>query len=61
MLDAAGKDLGLVGQDGQLYARVQEDATYAEVRWGQGSEQQCRVTLPDAANDLDMQEVLCAR
>ncbi|WP_342244815.1 fimbria/pilus outer membrane usher protein [Pseudomonas sp. OTU5201] len=59
--DDYGQNIGMVGQDGQLYARVAEGTGYAQVRWGQGSEQQCRVTLPEAANDLDMQEVLCAR
>jgi outer membrane usher protein len=61
VLDDYGQNIGMVGQDGQLYARVAEGTGYAQVRWGQGSEQQCRVTLPEAANDLDMQEVLCAR
>ncbi len=61
VLDDYGQNIGLIGQDGQLYARIADEAGYAEVRWGQGGEQQCRVTLPEAANDLELKEVLCAR
>ncbi|MNN51068.1 putative fimbrial outer membrane usher protein [compost metagenome] len=59
--DTDGKDVGMVGQEGQLYARLAENATHAQVRWGQGTDQQCRVTLPVAAEYLDLAEVLCAR
>ncbi|MDI3205490.1 fimbria/pilus outer membrane usher protein [Pseudomonas shahriarae] len=43
---AAGPSLGLVGQGGQLYARVPEGVDQVRVSWGREATQQCLLLLP---------------
>lgn len=42
VLDAAGNSLTLVGQGSQVFLRVGEPAGELQVRWGEGSQRQCR-------------------
>ncbi|WP_337264250.1 MULTISPECIES: fimbria/pilus outer membrane usher protein [unclassified Serratia (in: enterobacteria)] len=51
VLDSQGNNVGSVGQGGQVYARVAEEKGLLQVKWGDGSEMQCRVSyrlLPQA-------------
>ncbi|WP_267463612.1 fimbria/pilus outer membrane usher protein [Stenotrophomonas sp. MH181796] len=43
--DASGVSVGVVGQAGQLYARVSDESKVLHIRWG-GSGQQCSVAVP---------------
>ncbi|WP_327440576.1 fimbria/pilus outer membrane usher protein [Pseudomonas donghuensis] len=39
--DAGGTSVGVVGQDGQIYARVKDGTHSLRIVWGQDSDQQC--------------------
>ena len=49
--DAAGNSVGMVGQGGQLYARVSEGTRQLWVSWGSQADQQCTVALPPNNGD----------
>ncbi|MFT4246990.1 MAG: fimbrial outer membrane usher protein [Pseudomonas sp.] len=44
VFDAQGTSLGLVGQGGQIYARLPADQGLLRVQWGDGADEQCRVS-----------------
>nr|WP_235186772.1 fimbria/pilus outer membrane usher protein [Serratia sp. DD3] len=44
VFDNKDNNVGSVGQGGQLYARVVEDKGQLSVKWGDGSDMQCRVS-----------------
>ncbi len=48
VLDGDGNSIGMVGQGGRVYVRLQADHADLTVRWGDASGQQCRmpITLP---------------
>lgn len=61
--DDQGVSVGVVGQGGQLYARVKETTRQLQVRWGHQLDQQCVLTLPvfkDSERQLLQLEALCA-
>ncbi|WP_024912919.1 fimbria/pilus outer membrane usher protein [Chania multitudinisentens] len=67
VFDSKGNSVGTVGQGGQLYARVAEDAGRLNVKWGEGSETQCTVSyrlIPQAKaqkqNQLQQFNSTCA-
>ncbi|WP_431223676.1 fimbria/pilus outer membrane usher protein [Serratia sp. L9] len=58
IFDAKGNSVGLVGQGGQLYARVAEDKGRLRVQWGEGSQMQCMVSyilMPQAKGQQSSQ------
>ncbi|OPA97063.1 fimbrial protein [Pseudomonas fluorescens] len=61
--DDRGVSVGVVGQGGQLYARVKEDARRLLIRWGARAGQQCALSLPPRKSDgktLQQVEAVCA-
>lgn len=50
VVDSDGLPVGAVGQGGQLYARVQDNARRLQVQWGERAGQRCQVTLPAVDN-----------
>lgn len=48
VVDDGGNSVGVVGQGGQLYARVKEEARQLSISWGARANQQCVLTLPPA-------------
>ncbi|MHC8308715.1 fimbria/pilus outer membrane usher protein [Pseudomonas sp. GT1P32] len=63
VIDDQGGAVGVVGQGGQLYARVKETTRQLQVRWGNQLDQQCVLTLPvfkDSERQLLQLEALCA-
>lgn len=61
-LDANGAEVGLVGQDGQLFVRGVEERGWLRLAWGDGEDQQCRFgyQLPaDAGERLLKQDATC--
>lgn len=46
VIDDQGVSVGVVGQGGQLYARVKETTRQLQVRWGNQLDQQCVLALP---------------
>ncbi|WP_244972954.1 MULTISPECIES: fimbria/pilus outer membrane usher protein [Pseudomonas] len=58
----AGQPLGMVGQGGQLYARVPEGVDQVRVSWGRQASQQCLLMLPasdDKGRGLQSQDGVC--
>lgn len=61
--DKYGKSLGMVGQAGQIYARINDRSGVLFVSWGKEKSEQCRVNyqLPTEINDAFVQLTLpCA-
>ncbi|MDF3201800.1 fimbrial biogenesis outer membrane usher protein [Pseudomonas sp. 1912-s] len=61
--DITGKPVGIVGQRGQLYARINEDVHILLITWGSKDIERCSLALPPALNDgKQLQEVdaLCS-
>jgi outer membrane usher protein len=59
---AAGQPLGMVGQGGQLYARVPEGADQLQVSWGPEVNQTCVLKVPNLdgdRQDLKLQDSVC--
>ncbi len=46
VVDDRGVSVGIVGQGGQLYARVKEEARQLFISWGKQASQQCLLPLP---------------
>ena len=46
VIDEHGKQVGMVGQDSQLYARVGEDSRKLTVSWGSEARQRCVLPIP---------------
>lgn len=48
VVDAAGDSKGMVGQGGQIYARIAEQSGILTIKWGESMNEQCEVhyTLP---------------
>lgn len=44
--DDRGVSVGVVGQGGQLYARVKENVRRLVIRWGEQADQQCSLMIP---------------
>ncbi|WP_421535072.1 fimbria/pilus outer membrane usher protein [Pseudomonas marginalis] len=58
----AGNSLGVVGQEGQLYARVSEEDELLLVSWGPSAQQQCSLSIgkPDKERQLpQLYEAMC--
>lgn len=61
--DESGSSVGIVGQGGQLYARVKEGTRRLRVKWGEGPDQQCSLGLPAIKNDgkqLQQMDAVCS-
>jgi outer membrane usher protein len=61
--DDRGVSVGLVGQGGQLYARVKENARQLLISWGPAAEQKCMLALPPGKSDgqqLRQVDVVCS-
>lgn len=53
--DKDGNNLGMVGQGGQIYARINQQSGVLFVRWGESKAEQCRINYqlpPASASDL---------
>lgn len=48
VMDDRGVSVGVVGQGGQLYARVKDGARQLLINWGNQAGQQCALPLPPA-------------
>ncbi|PMV17974.1 MULTISPECIES: fimbria/pilus outer membrane usher protein [unclassified Pseudomonas] len=58
----AGNSLGMVGQGGQLYARVSDDDEQLFVSWGPSAEQQCTLSIGKQDKERhspQLQDALC--
>ncbi|MGF6852582.1 outer membrane usher protein [Paraburkholderia sp. CI3] len=51
VLDSTGAAIGMVGQGGQVYARVPEDRGTLTVKWGERSEDQCAIAYDTTGQD----------
>ncbi|MDE1907815.1 MAG: fimbrial biogenesis outer membrane usher protein [Pseudomonas sp.] len=51
VVDDRGVSVGMVGQGGQLYARIKENAHRLLISWGTQANQQCALTLPAGKRD----------
>lgn len=51
VMDDRGVSVGVVGQGGQLYARVKEGARRLLINWGNQAGQQCALPLPPGTSD----------
>ncbi|WP_256579831.1 MULTISPECIES: fimbria/pilus outer membrane usher protein [unclassified Pseudomonas] len=63
VVDDRGVSVGVVGQGGQLYARVKEDARRLLISWGTQAGQQCSLPLPAGKSDgktLRQVDAVCA-
>ncbi|MGB6215074.1 fimbria/pilus outer membrane usher protein [Pseudomonas mandelii] len=63
VIDDRGVSVGMVGQGGQLYARVKDDARRLLISWGTQIGQQCALTLPPGKSDgkqLRQMDALCS-
>lgn len=63
VVDERGVSVGIVGQGGQLYARVKEDAHRLLISWGTQADQQCALPLPPVKSDgkqLRQVDVVCS-
>ncbi|WP_073526529.1 fimbria/pilus outer membrane usher protein [Pseudomonas fluorescens] len=61
--DDRGVSVGVVGQGGQLYARVKDDARRLLISWGTQVGQQCALALPPGKSDgkqLRQVDVVCS-
>lgn len=58
--DKDGKNLGMVGQAGQIYARIHDRSGVLFVSWGKGDAEQCRINyqLPATADNEFVQLTL---
>ncbi|AVF37626.1 fimbrial outer membrane usher protein [Rahnella sikkimica] len=58
--DKDGKNLGMVGQAGQIYARINDRSGVLFVSWGKGDAEQCRINyqLPATADNEFVQMTL---
>ena len=56
VLNSAGATIGMVGQGGQVYARVPSDRGAVTVKWGDGQENQC--TIPYDVSGADPKAAL---
>ena len=64
VVDDRGVSVGMVGQGGQLYARVKEGARRLLISWGNKAEQQCALSLPAGKSDkqqLLQVDVVCSQ
>jgi outer membrane usher protein len=52
VFDSAGNEIGMVGQGGQIYARVEDNTGKLTVKWGKQDGQRCEIKyrLPKADN-----------
>ncbi|EKT4521824.1 fimbrial biogenesis outer membrane usher protein [Pseudomonas putida] len=63
VVDDRGVSVGVVGQGGQLYARLKENVRRLMIRWGSQLDQQCSLPLPALKNDgqqLHRLDVVCS-
>lgn len=44
--DEQGQSVGMVGQDGQLYARLQENSRQLSISWGSRAHERCSLPVP---------------
>lgn len=55
VLDANGKVIGMVGQAGMIYARLAEQSGVLQVKWGEGTNNQCRLNYQTDGGKGDYQ------
>lgn len=63
VVDDRGVSVGVVGQGGQLYARVKDNARRLLISWGTQAGQQCALPLPSvksAGKQLQQVDAVCA-
>lgn len=61
--DGEGTSVGMVGQGGQLYARVKPETRRLLINWGSNIDQQCALLIPaaaDASQQLVQVDAVCA-
>jgi outer membrane usher protein len=61
--DGEGATVGVVGQGGQLYARIKPETRRLLVNWGSRAQQQCALTIPPGPGDgqqLQQVDAVCA-
>ncbi|MFP0195030.1 fimbria/pilus outer membrane usher protein [Pseudomonas sp. PHC1] len=62
VVDDRGVSIGVVGQGGQLYARIKDDARWLLITWGDKPHEQCSLRVPPERNDgkqLRQVDALC--
>nr|WP_245930106.1 fimbrial outer membrane usher protein [Mangrovibacter plantisponsor] len=63
VIDSKGKNIGMVGQGGMVYARLAEQEGVLKVQWGEGSASQCviqyQLSNDQAASPLAQFESIC--
>ncbi|AVH19977.1 fimbrial outer membrane usher protein [Enterobacter sp. SGAir0187] len=58
VLDVEGKNIGMVGQAGMVYARLPEQSGVIQVKWGDASNKQCRIRYQlDTFNSEDAEPI----
>lgn len=63
VVDDEGNSVGMVGQGGQLYARIKPETRQLLVKWGTEAHQQCALVIPAVADDeshLQQANALCS-
>lgn len=58
--DSEGNPVGMVGQGGQLYARIKPETLHLLSNWGSKAHQQCLLVLPPATKDVSQLQQLDA-
>ena len=61
--DAQGALVGIVGQGGQLYARVKPETHQLLISWGEKSRQKCTLVIPqksDESHQLQQLDAVCS-
>ena len=61
--DAEGTSVGMVGQGGQLYARIKPETRQLLINWGSKTHQQCALVIPAGpgqGQQLQQLDAVCA-
>lgn len=61
--DGDGASVGMVGQGGQLYARIKPETRHLLINWGSKVHQSCALIIPSAPSDgqqLQQMDAVCA-
>nr|WP_242487128.1 FimD/PapC C-terminal domain-containing protein [Pseudomonas sp. TH32] len=61
--DGEGATVGMVGQGGQLYARIKPDTRQLLINWGSKAHQQCALAIPPGPGEgqqLQQLDAVCA-
>ncbi|CAM3192734.1 fimbria/pilus outer membrane usher protein [Janthinobacterium lividum] len=57
VIDELGHSVGVVGQDGQLYARLQESSRQLSVTWGARAHERCTLSIPASVMQGDSNQL----